>query len=359
MIKRLDIYIIRNFLTTYVFIMGMLIAISIVIDLTEKVSDFMEKHITVYQVAMGYYLYFIPYIGSLLGPFFIFISVIFFTSQLAGRSEFVAMLAAGISYNRILVPYIISATILASLLFFFNNDLLPKANKARIKFENTYINRVRFNPNKNTHRQMGADQYMYVESYSPGDTAGYKVTLEKFKDGRLVYKLRADKMLWQRDTRKWRIENYSERLLTDNTQKITMGASKDTTFLIEPFQLFTSFQRYDEMTTAELNGHITQMKASGIDGSVSYEIEKYKRTASALSIYIFTIIGVCIASRKMRGGMGFQLMLGIGMCALYEVVMKTTTTFSINANLPALVGVWIPNLLYGIVAVYFYRTAQK
>jgi len=359
MIKKLDLYIIRKFIGTFVFIITGLIAIAIVIDLTEKISEFVNHHLSFINVAMGYYIYFIPYIGCLLGPFFIFIAVIFFTSQMAGRSEFIAMLAAGIGYNRILVPYLITAAMFAGVLFYANNQVLPRANKARLKFENLYINRVRFNINKKTHKQIGENQFIYVEDYNIKDSTGVKMTLEKFENNRLVYKLHADRMQYITSTKKWRLMNYFERRIAKDGESTSSGITKDTTFLVQPYLLFTEFLRNDEMTTPELEEHIANMKATGTSGAVMYEIEKQRRTASAFSIFIFTIIGVSIASRKIRGGLGFHLIMGIAMCALYEIFMKTTTTFSTNANLPAIIGVWIPNVVYMGVAVFFYKKAQR
>lgn len=338
----------------------MLVSIAIVIDLTEKVADLIEKHVSFFDVATKYYLYFIPYIGSLLAHFFIFISVIFFTSQMAGKSEFIAMLSGGISYNRILVPYFIAATILTIVIYFGNNKFVPLSNKARLQFENTYINRVRYNQNKNAHRQIGNDQYLYVDNYNPKDSIGFKITLEKIVEGKLVYKLHADKMEWNRKAQKWRLYNYVERLIQPKSSDIIhTGAYIDTSFVISPSRIFTAYVRSDEMTTAELNMKIDEIKATGAEGNVYFEIEKYRRTAAAFSVYIFTLMGVSLASRKTRGGIGYHLMIGIALCAAFEIVMKFTTTFSTNANLPAIVGVWIPNIAYSFIALYFYKKAQR
>ena len=360
MLKKLDRYIISKFLFTFIFIMAMLVSIAIVIDLTEKVADLIEKHVSFFDVATKYYLYFIPYIGSLLAHFFIFISVIFFTSQLAGKSEFIAMLSGGISYNRILLPYFIAATILMVVIYFGNNKFVPLSNKARLQFENTYINRVRFNQNKNAHRQIGADQYLYVDNYNPKDSIGFKMTLEQIRDGKLKYKLHAEKMEWNKKVNKWRLYNYVERIINPSgSDIIRSGAYIDTTFVISPSRIFTSYVRSDEMTTEELNNKIDEIKATGAEGNVYYEIEKYRRTAAAFSVYIFTLMGVSLASRKTRGGIGYHLMVGIALCAAFEIVMKFTTTFSTNANLPAVIGVWIPNIVYSLIAIYFYKNAQK
>lgn len=337
-----------------------LVAIAIVIDLTEKVATLMSKHVSFWDISTKYYLYFIPYIGSLLGPFFIFIAVIFFTSSMAGKSEFIAMLSAGISFNRILYPYFVAAALLAVTMYLGNNKYVPLSNKARLKFENSYINRVRFNINKNAHRQIGDDTYLYVDNYSQKDSIGYKMTIEKIVNGQLKYKLHAERMVWQRDTKKWRLEQYMIRTMQENCpDKIQSGAILDTVFAINPSQLFAKFVRNDEMTTKELNEKIEEVKITGAEGLIYYEIEKYRRTAAAFSIFIFTLIAVSISARKNRGGIGYHLTMGIAMCASFEVLMKFTTTFSINANLPAMLGVWIPNILYTFIAIYFYTKAQK
>jgi lipopolysaccharide export system permease protein len=337
-----------------------LVSIAIVIDLTEKIATLIEKHVSAWDIITKYYLYFIPYIGSLLGPFFIFIAVIFFTSHMAGKSEFIAMLSAGISFNRILYPYFIAATILALIIYFGNNKYVPLSNKARLAFENSYINKIRYSNNKNAHRQIDENTYLYVDNYSQKDSIGYKMTIEKIVNGKLIYKLHADRMVWQRETKKWRLENYMIRTLSENCpDKIVTGPIKDTIFEINPSQIFAKFVRNDEMTTQELNDKIEELRITGTEGLVYFEIEKYRRTAAAFSIYIFTLIAVSIAARKVRGGIGFHLTMGIAMCAAFEVLMKFTTTFSINANLPAIIGVWLPNFIYIFIAIYFYTRAQK
>lgn len=342
------------------FILFVLVSIAIVIDLTEKIGTLVEKHVSFWDISTKYYLYFIPYIGSLLGPFFIFVAVIFFTSHMAGKSEFIAMLSAGISFNRILYPYFVAATILATVIYLGNNKYVPLSNKARLEFENHYINKMHFNLNKNAHRQIAENTYLYVDNYSNKDSIGYKMTIEKIVNGKLKYKLHAERMVWQRTTKKWRLEQYMIRIMEENcADKIYSGDIIDTTFAINPNQLFAKFVRNDEMTTQELNDKIKEVKLTGADGLIYFEIEKYRRTAAAFSIYIFTLIGVSIAARKTRGGIGYHLTMGIAMCAAFEVLMKFTTTFSINANLPPLLGVWIPNIIYVFIAIYFYNKAQK
>lgn len=359
-LKKLDFYIIKKFIATFVFILFVLVSIAIVIDLTEKIATLIEKNVSFWDITTKYYLYFIPYIGSLLGPFFIFISVIFFTSSMAGKSEFIAILSAGISFNRILYPYMVAATLLATIIYLGNNKYVPLSNKARLTFENSYINNMHFSLNKNAHRQIAENTYLYVDNYSQKDSIGYKMTIEKIVNGNLIYKLHADRMVWQQKTKKWRLENYMIRNLEENcADKITYGSSIDTVFPINPSQLFAKFVRNDEMTTDELNDKISEVKVTGADGRIYYEIEKYRRTAAAFSIYLFTIIGVSISARKTRGGIGYHLTMGIAMCAAFEVLMKFTTTFSINANLPPILGVWIPNIIYLFIAIYFYRKAQK
>ena len=278
---------------------------------------------------------------------------------MADRCEFIAMLAAGISYQRILRPYMITAFFLAALLYFSNNEILPRANKKRLLFENTYINRMRYNPNRDAHRQVSPELYMYVENYTVNDSTANKFTLEKIQNNRLVYKLKAEKMVWLRDKKMWRLYTYTERSILKDREYVSTGPHKDTVLPVQPFKLFTSFMRNDEMTTSELNEKILQMKETGAEGFVKYEIEKYRRTASAFAVFIFTIMGVSISSRKIRGGMGFHLIMGISLAAAYEIVMKTTTTFSINAGLHPLVGVWLPNIIYIGIAVFFYKRAQR
>lgn len=357
--KKLDWYILVKFLGTFVFIMALLLGVTIVIDLSEKIDSFMENHVTFSIAARDYFLFFIPYITSLIGPFFVLVAVIFFTSQLAERSEIIAILNSGTSFNRMLYPYFVGATILAIAFYFGNHYFVPYSNLKRLDFEHTYVSKLPEGLRYNFHRTIEPGTIVYFENYKPFDGSGYKFSIDKFKDGKLVYKLRSEKIEWDKKTKRWKVSNYYIRELNENGDKITKGAVMDSAFSFVPEDFSFTEHSKDVMTTPELIEYIDYMRMGGQPDIEYYEVERYRRTSSAFSIYIMTLIGVSVASRKVRGGLGWHIVLGIGLSALYEVIMKFSVTFSTNSSLPPVLGVWIPNLIYAGLAVYLLKRAPK
>lgn len=357
--KKLDWYILRKFLGTFVFIMALLLGITIVIDLSEKIDPFVANHATPRVIIFDYYIYFLPYITSLIGPFFVLVSVIFFTSQLAARSEIIAILNSGTSFYRMLWPYFMGATILATIFFLGNHYFVPYSNGKRIAFERTYVSKPLPGLRYNFHRMIEPGTIIYIENYKPSEKAGFKFSVDKFKNGKLVYKLLSDKIEWDSTKHRWQIHNYYIRELNNSRDKITSGALLDTKLAFSPDDIKFAEIFKDEMTTTQLTDYINDMIKTGQPDVEFYEVEKYRRTSSAFSIYILTLIGVSLASRKMRGGLGWHLVLGIGLSALYEIIMKFSITFSTNSSLPPILGVWIPNLLFMVLAIYLMKTAPK
>lgn len=357
--KKLDWYILKKFLGTFVFIMVLLLAITIVIDLSEKIDPFVANNATAKVIILDYYIYFFPYITSLIGPFFVLVSVIFFTSQLASRSEIIAILNSGTSFYRMLYPYFVGASILAVIFYFGNHYFVPFSNSKRIAFERIYVSKPIQGMRYNLHRMVEPGTIIYIENYKPSDRTGFKFSIDKFKDGKLAYKLRSEKIEWDSVKQHWQIYNYYERRLNDKRDIITSGPLLDTVLPFRPEDIrFTEIFK-DVMTTPELDAYIAQMIKSGQPDVEFFQVERLRRTSSAFSIYILTLIGVSLASRKVRGGLGWHLVLGIGLSALYEIIMKFSVTFSTNSSLPPVLGVWIPNLLYLGLAIYLMKKAPK
>jgi lipopolysaccharide export system permease protein len=240
-----------------------------------------------------------------------------------------------------------------------NNYFVPYANKKRIDFENKYVSKPPEGLRFNFHRTITPGTIIYMENYKPSDGSGFKFSIDKFADGKLVYKLRSDKIDWVKKTGRWRISNYYIRELNPNGDRISSGTTLDTTFNFKPEDFIFSESKKEVMTTPELKEYIDYMYKSGQPDIEFYEVERYRRTSSCFSIYILTLIGVSVASRKVRGGLGWHIVLGIGLSALYEVIMKFTITFSTNASLPPVLGVWIPNVLYACLAFYLIKKAPK
>lgn len=357
--KKIDWYIFKKYVGTFFFIMALLIAITIVIDISEKIDVLLDGGIPLKVIITQYYIGFIPYISSLLAPFFILVAVIFFTSQLADRSEIIAILNSGTSFYRFLLPYFYGALFFAVLLYFGNHYFIPRANKTRIAFEDKYINKVSKTAAYNFHRQVAPGTIIYMEAYRPYDATAYRFSMEQFDKGSLQYKLRGDRIEYVKATKKWKISNYYIRTLVGEQYRLQYGESIEKTLPFKPddFQFGSGVK--ETMTTPELVEYIAEMKKAGQSYLEFYEIERYRRTSIPFSIFIMTLIGVSLASRKIRGGLGWHVVLGIGLSATYEIIMKFSVTFSTNASLPPFMGVWIPNLIYGAIALYLLKKAPK
>lgn len=357
--KKLDQYIVKKFLGTFFFILALLVVISVVIDITEKIDAFISSEASLYAIITVYYATFIPHIATLLGAYFILVAVVFFTSTLASRSEIIAMVSGGVSFYRLLYPYFIAASVLAVLMFFANNYWIPDLNKTRIKFENEQLTSWRPNYELSIHRKLDDNTYIYMSNYHLKDSIGNRVTVEYFEKNRLKKKLMADKMVWNKEKSMWTFQKYFIRTFEKDKEIIVRGESLDTTLRLGPNDFEQKIYFKDQMTTPELNTYIAELKLAGIEGLDYFELEKYRRTSSVFSIYILTLIGYSIASRKMRGGMGVHLVAAIVIGALFEVTMKFSTTLTTNADLSPLMGIWMPNIIFGIVAIGLLRIAQK
>jgi lipopolysaccharide export system permease protein len=358
-LKKIDWYILRKFLGTFVFIVLLLILITVVVDISEKIDNFLDGSASWREIVFTYYMGFIPYIVAMLAPFFVLLSVIFFTSQLADRSEIIAILNSGTSFYRMLWPYFVGACILGGGLWYSNNYLVPASNKRRLAFENKYINKYTNSMSYNFHRQISPGVFMYVENYRPAEAVGFRFSIDKFENGKMTFKLRSDKMEWNKKLNKWSVYNYYTRQILPGGDIIRTGAEFDSAYNFNPESFSISSDRKDEMTTPHLADYIDHMKKAGSNDIEFYEVELYRRSADAFSIFIMTLIGVSMASRKIRGGMGWHIVLGIGISALFELIMKFSVTFATNSSLSPFIGVWIPNLLFGIVAVYLLLEAPK
>jgi lipopolysaccharide export system permease protein len=334
LLKKLDIYIIKKFLGTFFLTLTLFIIIAIVFDITEKLEDFIDEKIPISEIVFDYYLNFIPYFAVLFTPLFLFVAVIFFTSRMAYRSEIVAILNSGITFHRMLLPYFISSAIVTALNIYANHWLIPNANKIRIAFEDQYIGYKPHNTGRDIHMQLTPNQYVYLENFNFDDSTGYKFSYEIFKEGNLIYKLRADKIKWVSREKKWALKNYYVR--TNNNMNETLQVGKDT-LMSYPFLPKDFEKKLNEvyiMNARELNEVINELKLRGADNLAFYEIEKYKRTSFPFAIFILTLIGVSLASRKVRGGIGLHLGIGITISFTYILFLQFSQTFSTNGNLP-------------------------
>lgn len=358
-IKILDWYIIRKFLGTFFFALGLIIAIAIVFDISEKIDDFLEKEAPMRAIVFDYYLNFIPFFGNLFSPLFVFISVIYFTSRMASQTEIVAILSSGVSFKRMLVPYMVGAAILASISLYLNNYVIPHSNTTRIAFETKYIKNPFIYKNKHVHRQIAPGEFIYFESFNNIDKVGYQFSFEKFKDGKLTYKLLSDRVIWDSVKTKWTVESYFIRQIDGMNERVESGFQKDTTFAFTPDEFSRRSNYIETMDTGVLNDFIKQEQSRGSEEVPFYLVEKYRRTSFPFATFILTIIGVSLSSRKVRGGIGVQIGAGILLSFTYIMFMQVSQTFATNGNMPALLAVWLPNIFFSIIAAYLLRSAMK
>lgn len=356
----IDKYIIKKFLGTFFYAISLLILIVIVFDISENLDSFIKNEAPFKAIFLDYYLNFIPYFINLFIYLFTFISVIFFTSKLAGDTEIIAILSSGVSFRRLLLPYLISSVLLAIFSFYLGNFLIPKTNEVRRIFKHAYMEDLTKDNDRNLHIQIEPGKYAYVESYSSKLQLGYKFTLEKYQNENLVYKLMADRINWDTINKSWSLKNYTIRRIDSTGQTIEKGISLDTTIrsMINT-DLYKIKERYEEMDFYQLNSYIDREKQKGSIAYKKYEIEQHKRLAGPAAIIILTFIGVSLSSRKVRGGIGMHLGVGIALTFSYIFLMQVSTVFSAFGDLSPAVGAWIPNIIFMFIGFYLLQKAPK
>lgn len=357
--KILDRYIIRKFLGTFFFSLTLIIVIAVIFDISEKLDDFIERKAPLRSIVVDYYFNFIPYFANLFAPLFVFISVIYFTARMAANTEIVAILNSGISFRRLLLPYFVSALILALLSFYFNGWVIPHSNKVKLAFENTYIkNPVEFK-DRNLHRQLSPGIFMYMESYNNTQNIGYRFSLEKIENRSRVWFLSSDRILWDSTSSKWKIENYYIRTVDGFKETLQSGTSMDTILPVHPSDFKRRLNIIEAMDTPALSKFIREEQLSGSGNVNAYLVAKYRRIAVPFSTFILMIIGVSLSSRKVRGGIGAQLGLGIAISFSFILFMQISDTFAINGSIPPLIAVWTPNVVFSGIAAVLLRYAPK
>lgn len=352
--KKLDWYIVRKFLATFFFAILILAVIACVIDGGEKIDDFLKNNVPGLAI-LNYYKNFVPHISALLYPLFIFIATIFFTSKLAYKTEIVAMLATGMSFNRFLRPYVIGAGFLGLLALLANHWIVPVANKQRLAFEDKYVHEKITSSDRNVHMQLTPNLLVYIESYDYISNNGYHFTAETVKGTHLKEKLMADHVSYDSARNIWKL--YSVVIRKNDTLKESLEqvAEMEANYPFTPKDLKENEDVKEALTTPQLNHFIEVQKLHGNDNLNIYYVEKHRRTAQPFAGFILSMIGACIASRKIRGGSGFHLALGIAISAIYMLCIQLTTTFSTKAGMNPFIAVWIPNFLAAIIGFFVYR----
>lgn len=356
--KKLDWYIFRKYLGTFFFSISLLIVIVVVFDVSENIDSFMKNNATLKEVVLHYYVPFVPYFINLFIYLFVFISVIFFTSKMAGHTEIIAILSSGISFRRFLFPYIMAAMLLAVGSFYLGNFLIPKTDAVRREFKDKYIERLTKSSGSNIHVQIEKGVYAYVGNFDIKKKIAYKFSIEKFEDNKLTYKLIADKATYDTINNKWEISNYVERFILPN-ETMMRGRVKDTTLMLQPRDLYDIKEEFEEMNLFEIRDHISDLEMKGADNTLPYRIEMHKRIASPVAIFILTIIGASLSSRKTRGGMGLHLGIGIVITFSYILFMEFSRVFALSGVLTPFLAAWLPNIIFSIIGIYFLVKAPK
>ncbi len=359
MLTTLDRYIIRQFLGTFFFILVVIMLIAVVFDISEKTQDFAEMTATTQEIVLEFYVNFVIYYSNLFSGLLTFIAVLLFTSRLAHRTEVIAMLSSGVSFPRIMWPYFLAATVLAAMSLFVNHTVLPAANRVRLAFEEEHIRVAYHVDQKHIHREITPGHIAYFESWNAEHKKGFRFSLEQWQDGVLTSKLTSDRAEYDSVKGVWQIHDYLVRTMDGSTERIRRGAQLDTVIALEPSDMGQRWETSMAMSDAELNAYIESKSAQGDDSIVPYLIEKHQRTSYPFATYVFTLIGVSIASRKVRGGTGLHLAAGVGLVLLYIFAMKLTTVAATNAGMDAFLAVWLPNVLFLIIGVVIYRRAPK
>ena len=361
-IKVLDWYIIRKFIGTYIYSIALIISISIVFDVNENLAKFSQYHAPLKAVVFDYYANFVPYFANLFSPLFVFIAVIFFTSKLASNSEIISMLAAGVSFKRLMRPYMISCVLISTLSFFLSAYIIPHGTVIRQNFETMYKNKKKNTSADNVMLQVDRGVIAYIQHYDNTMKKGYGFSLDKFENKKLVSHMTA--MEAQYDTISdskyhWTLNNWKVRELRGLKEHITSGMRRDTVIQMEPTDLVYSKGQQETFTSPELKEYISKQMDRGSSNVVQYQVEYHKRIASSFASFILTTIGLSLSSRKRKGGMGMYLGIGLALSFGYIMLQTVSSTFAINANTPPIIAAWIPNIIFAIVAYFCYKKAPN
>ncbi len=361
-IKRLDWYIIKKFIGTYFYAIALIISVSIVFDVNENLAKFSEYHAPLKAIVFDYYLNFIPYFANLFSPLFVFIAVIFFTSKLAGNSEIIAMLASGVSFKRLMRPYMFSCVLISALSFYLAAFVIPHGTVVKQNFESMYKNKKRTTAADNVMLQVGKGVIAYIQHYDNQMKKGYGFSLDRFENKKLVSHMTATEV--QYDTISdskyhWTATNWKIRELRGMREHITSGMKKDTLIQMEPTDLVYSKGQQETFTSPELKAYISKQVDRGSSNVVQYQVEYHKRIASSFASFILTIIGLSLSSRKRKGGMGMYLGIGLALSFGYILLQTVSATFAIQADTPPILAAWIPNIIFAVVAYFCYRKAPN
>lgn len=356
--KRLDRYIIGKFLGTFFFSIVLVMSIAIIFDLTEKMDEFFETQAPLKEIILNYYLNFIPYFANMFSSLFIFISVIFFTSKLAGDSEIIAILSSGVSYHRLMLPYFFCATLLFLMSFALTGYIIPRSSASMLAFQDKYIKRYTRDNANNVQIKVSPRTVLYIETFQKQTNMGYRASLDHFDGKRIISRMTAERLEYD-SAYQWRMYNYVRRDFNGLHEKLVRGTRVDTVIPIEPKELFYTTEDAQMMTNPELKSYIQKLRDRGVGNVLAFETEWWRRWAGPIGAFIMTLLGVTLSSKKVRGGMGKNLGIGITLTALYILFSTVSSTFSVSGVMTPFLSVWLPNFVFLAIGLVLYVRVSR
>ncbi len=358
MLKLIDRYILKKFLSAFFFVVVILVAIILVIDFTEKNDDFIKHNLSIWQI-LNYYKVVAPFFANLITPITVFIATVFVTSKMAGHSEIIAILSSGVSFVRMMRPYLIGSIIIAILSFYLNGWVIPDSNKERVAFEVQYTKSAFNYSERNIHIQESKDVFLYMQSYNNRVNRGNRFTMEKVEGTTLVEKLSADYVQWEPEKGKWMIKNWKLRKFDSLGEVVTKGEQLDTLLRIHPKDFENNYRRWEALTIDELYQYVDELQERGSMEVPIYQIEIYVRYMAPYTVIILTFIGLIVSARKTRGGTGFQIALGFLIAFIYIIVFILTRSIAETSTWNPILVVWMPNIIFSIVGFVLYKTVPR
>lgn len=360
MMRILDRYILKKFLTTFVFVVAILVAIVLIITFSERNESFIKNNVPP-RLILQYFLSYAPYIANLITPITVFIATVFVTSKLASHTEIIAILSGGVSYPRMLKPFFIGSVIIAIVSFVFTGWIIPDANKFRVAFEIKYFDKEFNFSQRDVHFKVSPTKYVYLSSYDSRRNIGYRFTLEEIQDKEVKWKLSARDATWDSTALGWKLKEWNLRVFDGVKEKYTYENTRDTVIQINmtpaDFGNTKSFEQ--TLTIPELDDYIADLKMKGADNVPIYRIEKLVRYMSPFTAIILTFIGVILSSRKTRGGVGFQIALGFFIAFIYILLFIAAKSNAETGSMDPVLAIWLPNLAFSILGALLYRFVPK
>ncbi len=357
--KIFDLYILKKLLTTFFFSVLIMVIVVCVIDYTEKSDEFIRHDLPLSQIFSEYYINFIPFMASTLSPILVFISVVFITARMATHTEIVAMFASGMSFRRILMPYLLGASMLAGLIFWLVGWVIPNAAKTKVEFQIKYLHSPYYFDSRDVHFKVNDSTYLYLQSYNNKSQVGYRCTIEKVRNGKLVEKLSTNRMQWNEELQKWSLPNHKVYRFANGQEEVTLGGTIDTVLNIYPRHFESTRSLNETMTLEELDAFIEEQVSRGIGNVALYQNEKYERYAYPFAIIILTVMGVIVAARKSRQGSGVQIAFGFLLAFIFILFVIMSRSVGRAGSIEPMLAAWLPNITFSIIAAIMYFTVPR